>query len=97
MTPKLNTILLLIFMPMKVKIACVFFNEKKFDELSININTSILVDYEFVKASLLLKRKYQKGFKNLYVATSYVNAEKELSDYYFLNGIIEEPTINIFI
>ena len=48
------------------------------------------------RAKALLKSKHQKGFKNLYVATSYVNAKKELSDYFFLKGIIEEPTMNIF-
>ena len=72
-------------------------SEKEFDKLAIDTNTPILIDYEFGKVKPLLKRKHQKGFKNLYIATSHVNAEKELSDYYFLNGIIEEPTMNVFI
>ena len=71
--------------------------EKEFDKLSINTDIPILIDYEFGKAKPLLKRKHQKGFKNIYVATSHVNAKQELADYYFLNGIIEEPTMNIFI
>ena len=60
-------------------------------------HTPILIDYEFRKAKLLLKRKYQNGFKNLYIATSHINAKQELNDYHFLKGIIEEPTMDIFI
>ena len=97
MTVKLNMTPSLTFMPIKVKIVYVFLVKKEFDKLAIDTNTPILIDYEFGKVKPLLKRKHQKGFKNLYIATSHVNAEKELSDYYFLNGIIEEPTMNVFI
>lgn len=74
---------------------CVF-SEKEFDGLSVDVNTPILVDYEFGKSKSLLKRKHQEGFKKLYVATSHLNAKQELIDYPFLKGIIDEPTMNIF-
>ncbi len=71
-------------------------SEREFDKLSIDTNIPILVDYEFGKAKLLIKRKYQKGFKNLYVATSHFNAKQESSGYHFLKGIVEESTMDIF-
>ena len=83
MAVKLNMTPSLTFMPIKVKIACVFLvRENLINSQSIQIYLYWLIMSQR-KAKSLLKRKYQKRFKNFYVATSHFNAKQELSDYYY--------------